>query len=101
MLKDRGYIISEKKLNESKEEFKNKFNGIRESLNLMVEKRKEKDDDSGEQQKLIVFFPDTEKLNVQYLQQIALKMLEISCVNAIVIIKGTTLIAKKVRQFNI
>lgn len=39
MLKDRGYIISEKKLTQSKQEFQESFNGSRDSLNLLVEKR--------------------------------------------------------------
>lgn len=39
MLKDRGYIVSEKKLNQTKAEFEQSYTGSRESLNLLVEKR--------------------------------------------------------------
>lgn len=64
MLKDRGYIVSEKKLNQTKQEFAETYNGSRESLNALVEKRASEDDGTlGESSKLIVFFPDAEKLN--------------------------------------
>lgn len=39
MLKDRGYIVSEKKLNQTKAEFAETYTGQRESLNLLIEKR--------------------------------------------------------------
>lgn len=39
MLKDRGYVVSEKKLNQTKEDFIANYNGSRDSLNLLVEKR--------------------------------------------------------------
>jgi len=38
MLKDRGYIVSEKKLTQTKQEFAEQFT-TRDSLNLLVEKR--------------------------------------------------------------
>ena len=76
MLKDRGYIVSDKKLNQNIEDFKSSFNGSRDSLNLLVTKRPQGDPNDpnaasqnpDEQQKLIVFFPDTEKLNMQALK---------------------------------
>jgi len=39
MLKDRGYIVGDKKLNQSLDEFRASYNGSRDSLNLLVEKR--------------------------------------------------------------
>lgn len=66
MLKDRGYIVSDSKLNEKKDEFAKKYNRSRDSLNLLVQKRVSPDDEgvSEESQKLIVFFPDQDKLNM-------------------------------------
>ena len=101
MLKDRGYIVSEKKLNQTKAEFAELYSGQRETLNLLVEKRPQNEGEGGETvpedtQKLIVFFPDQDKLNMQALKQIALKMLEINCFNAIVVIKGSTQISRRV-----
>ena len=102
MLKDRGYIVSDKKINQTIDEFKATFKESRDSLNLLVEKRAQVDESgvaiasSDEQQKLIVFFPDQDKLNMQALKQIALKMLEINCFNAIVVIKGATQISRRV-----
>lgn len=60
MLKDRGYVVSEKKLNQTKEDFIANYNGSRDSLNLLVEKRPVEGEDAvtEEAQKLIVFFPD-------------------------------------------
>eukprot|EP00347_Sterkiella_histriomuscorum_P021726 403332978 len=104
MLKDRGYIVSDKKLKQTIEEFKATFNNTRDSLNLIVTKRQQVDpndpnsqvaQNSEEQQKLIVFFPDVEKLNMAALKQIAIKMLEVNCFNAIVIIKGATQISRR------
>ena len=62
-----------------------------------MEKRPvEGEDYDGESRKLIVFFPDVEKLNNKSLEEIALKMIEINCLESIIVIKGTTLISKKV-----
>ena len=47
MLNDRGYIISHTKLNQTFEEFKESYNGSRDSLNLLVTKRDSTD--SGEE----------------------------------------------------
>ena len=100
MLKDRGYIISEKKFNQTKEAFTESYNKIKSSLNILVEKRPiEGEDYQGESQKLLVFFPEIEKLNVKALEEICLKMIEITCYNSIIVVKGNTQIAKKVRSF--
>jgi hypothetical protein len=71
MLKDRGYIVSEKKLNQTKAEFSETYQGSRESLNLLIEKRQNVEEGEGgaaaqaeEVQKMIVFFPDQDKLNM-------------------------------------
>ena len=40
MLKDRGYIISEKRMLQTKQEFAEGYNGSRDSLNTLVSKRK-------------------------------------------------------------
>lgn len=62
MLKDRGYIVSEKKLNQTKADFAENYTGSRETLNLLVEKRPQNEGEEttgGEEtQKMIVFFPD-------------------------------------------
>ncbi len=39
MLKDRGYMISEEKLNQTREDFANSYNESRDSLNMLVKKR--------------------------------------------------------------
>ena len=98
MLKDRGYIVSEKKLNMTKQEFQEQYSGQRETLNGLFEKRTTEDqlDPNGNTEKLLLFFPDQDKINAKALQQIAMKMIEIECMNAMVILKGTTPIAKKV-----
>lgn len=43
MLKDRGYIVSDKKLTQTIEDFRANFNGSRDSLNLLVTKRSQVD----------------------------------------------------------
>jgi hypothetical protein len=103
MLKDRGYIINEKKLAQTKQEFIENYNEMKESPNLLVSKRKlpEGEDPIPEgHEKLIVFFPDCEKFNMQHLKEIALEMLRINVLNAIIVIKGSTQISKKVRTFS-
>ncbi|CDW81674.1 polymerase ii (dna directed) polypeptide e [Stylonychia lemnae] len=100
MLKDRSYIVSDKKLNQTLDEFKASYNGSRDSLNLLVERRAQHDAEgnvivSDEAQRLIVFFPDQDKLNMQALKQIALKMIEINCFNSVVVIKGATQISRR------
>jgi len=40
MLKDRGYLTSEKKLSQTKAEFLRDFSGQRSSLNMLVTKRR-------------------------------------------------------------
>ncbi len=102
MLKDRGYIVSEKKLQQTKQEFAQSYNQQRDSLNLLVEKRstqeegQEGETNADDTQKLIVFFPDVEKLTMQAVKQIAVKMIDINCFNAIVVVKGANQISKKV-----
>ena len=66
MLRDRGYIISEKKLNQTKEQFKESYdNTSKNKLNILVEKRESEDDDFKDpvSRKLIVYFSDIDKLN--------------------------------------
>lgn len=72
MLKDRGYIVREDRIKESKQDFATWYEGKakkRDALNMMVEKRRDHADASEfaveeESQKMIVFFPDVEKLNM-------------------------------------
>ena len=71
----------------------------RDSLNMLVTKRKSNDDEQiaeDDSQKLIVFFPDHDKLNMQSLKTIALKMLDTNVFNSIVVIKGSTQISRRV-----
>jgi DNA-directed RNA polymerase I, II, and III subunit RPABC1 len=100
MLKDRGYIVSEKKLNQNKTDFAQAYeNQIlnSESLNTLVEKRQTEDEGSiSDTQKLAVFFPNVDKLNKAALTQITLKMIDINAMSAIIVVKGSTNIAKKV-----
>lgn len=43
MLRDRGYIVSDRKLNQTIQDFKDNFNGTRDSLNMLVTKRSQID----------------------------------------------------------
>jgi len=91
MLKDRGYIISERKLAQTKQEFAESYNGFRDSQNTLVSKRRAGDaDGDGSDTKMFVFFHDLEKLNEAAVRQISLTMLQNNVLNSIVIIKGTT-----------
>jgi DNA-directed RNA polymerase I, II, and III subunit RPABC1 len=91
MLKDRGYIISERKLAQTKQEFAETYNGSRDSQNTLVSKRKAGDGfDDGTENKMFVFFHDHEKLNEAAVRQISLTMLQNHVFNSIVIIKGST-----------
>ena len=97
MLKDRGFAISEKKLLQLKEEFVANYNGSRESLNMMVNKSKVAGAEAGfEQDKIFVFFPENDKLSLEILVQICKMMVEHTVLRAIVIVKGTTQISKRV-----
>ena len=100
MLKDRGYVVSEKKLNQSKKEFKETYNCSRESLNMLVNKRRtmgeEETTGAGEAEKIFVLFPDQEKFNVEGVNKIALMMLSNNVSDAIVVIKGQTMVSRRV-----
>lgn len=94
MLKARGYLVSEKRLAQTKQEFATWYNGSRDSLNMLVTKRKDAAgtaagvEDPAE--KLFVFFPDIEKLNEQTVKSIAKMMLDHNVFTSIIIVKGTT-----------
>ena len=102
MLKDRGYVVSEKKLKETKEEFekgshgKPGYTGQRESLNMLCSKKRQEGESEDSVEKILVFFPDQEKLGQDGLNNIAIAMLQNNVSNAIVIIKGTTQITRRV-----
>jgi DNA-directed RNA polymerase I, II, and III subunit RPABC1 len=104
MLKDRGYVVSEKKLNQSKPEFKDSYNGSRESLNMLVNKRRTESGGAAgedatmaaEAEKIFVFFPDQEKFNVEGVSKIVLLMLKNNVNDAIVVIKGQTTVSRRV-----
>ena len=98
MLRDRGYIISSNQLSQSKEDFKAGYNLNRESLNMLVRKKtNEQDNYLGEDaNKLLVFFPETDKLNNKDLTQISLKMIDVNVLHAIIVIKGSTILTRKV-----
>ena len=103
MLKDRGYIISEKRLAQTKQEFVETYNGTRDSLNTLVTKRNtggETGDDSGDN-KLFVFFHDHDKLNEAAIRQISLTMLQNNVLHSIVIVKGSTQVGRKVSSIKI
>ncbi len=96
MLKDRGYIISEKKLLQSKEDFAQSYNGSRDSLNMRLSKRYEEGTDPNPMDQLYVVFPDQEKVNMETLTKVTLMMCEHNVLNAIIIVKGTTQISRRV-----
>lgn len=93
MLKDRGYIVSEKKLAETKQEFQESYNGSRDSLNTLAKKRKAEDGD--DEAKIFVFFPDNDKLNSDTIKQISLMMLQHNVYNSIIVYKSTTQISRR------
>lgn len=95
MLKDRGYAVAKKRLNQTMAEFKENYNGQRSSQNqLYVKSDAAAMDDS--QSKLLLFFHDDEKLNVESLNSYCLLMLDNKVDHAIIVIKGSTQISKKV-----
>lgn len=97
MLKDRGYIISEKRMQQTKQEFADSYNGSRDSLNTLVTKRKTADGiEDGSDNKMFVFFHDHEKLNEAAVRHISLTMLQNNVLNSIVIVKGSTQVGRKV-----
>lgn len=101
MLKDRGYIISEKRFAQTKQEFADFYaSGPRDKLNTLVTKRKSGDDitDEAGETKMFVFFHDQDKLNEAAVKQIAHTMLTNKVFNSIVIVKGTTQVGRKVRN---
>ena len=97
MLKDRGYIISEKRMLQTKQEFAESYNGSRDSLNTLVTKRKTGDGvEDASDNKIFVFFHDHEKLNEAAVRHISLTMLQNNVLNSIVIVKGSTQVGRKV-----
>ncbi len=102
MLKDRGYLVSEKKLAQTRDEFAATFNMQRASLNMLVTKRKPEGaaagTELGGQDKIFVFFPDSEKMSDTDVKKISLTMIDNLVNNAIVIIKGTTQVSRKVSR---
>ena len=101
MLKDRGYIISEKRLAQTKQEFQQWYqdNKSRDSLNTLVTKRKAADgSDDGTDNKMFVFFHDHDKLNDAAVKHISLTMLQNNVLNSIVIVKGSTQVGRKVSE---
>ena len=98
MLKDRGYLTSEKKLSQTKAEFAATYSGQRSSLNMLVTKRKIEGqapvDDASD--KILVFFLDNEKMNELDVKKISATMIENDVLKSIVIIKGTTQVSRKV-----
>jgi DNA-directed RNA polymerase I, II, and III subunit RPABC1 len=104
MLKDRGYVVSEKKLKETLDEFEkgkdgkagSGYNGQRESLNMLYSKKRQEGESDDSVEKILVFFPDNDKLGTDGLNNIAVAMLKNNVTNAIVVIKGTTQITRRV-----
>ncbi len=98
MLKDRGYVTSEKKLSQTKAEFTATYSGQRSSLNMLVTKRKIEGqppvDDGSD--KILVFFLDNEKMNEMDVKRISATMIENDVLKSIVIIKGTTQVSRRV-----
>jgi DNA-directed RNA polymerase I, II, and III subunit RPABC1 len=101
MLKDRGYLTSEKKLSQTKAEFLRDFSGQRSSLNMLVTKRRLEGqppiDDGSD--KILVFFLDNEKMNEMDVKRISATMIENDVLKSIVIIKGSTQVSRRVFLF--
>lgn len=98
MLKDRGYLVSEKKIAQTKTEFATSYNGARGSLNMLVQRRKLEGQGSSDDanDKILVFFLDNEKMNEMDVKRISATMIENDVMKSVVIIKGTTQVSRRV-----
>ena len=102
MLRDRGYTVSDQSYSQTSDSFKNEFNGSRESLNMLFQKSDAIDQSQTSadtfainEQKILVFYPGDDKVGSNTIKQIATKMCELNVLTAIVVLKGTTSIARK------
>ena len=83
MLRKRGYLVAQKDLDMSMEEFKEEFGAEpqRHSLTHLVQKL-ENDED-----KLFVFFPDEENVGVKPIRQYVVRMKEMGVFRAIIVVQ--------------
>ena len=102
LLRDRGYTVSDQSFNQALEDFKKGFNGSRESLNMLFQKAEcldqsqvSSDTFAASEHKILVFYPSEEKVGSNVIKQIATKMCELNVLQAIVILKGATTIARR------
>jgi len=104
MLSDRGYSVSDEKLEKSKEQFELEYKeaGLdRSKLNSIYEKKPEVNPDGSYPQadsinKIVVFFITKDsKVTKADLENMISQLLEFKCVNVIFIVKNSTMIAKK------
>ena len=100
MLRERGYKISEAQFNQSLEKFKAEFNCVRDTLNMLVTKDDSVDPASQpleelQEQKILVFWPNEEKVSSGVIKQIAAKMCELNVLNSIIVLRSTTSVARR------
>ena len=104
LLRHRGYTVSDNSYSQVFDDFKKNFNGSRESLNMLFQKSDCPDPSqdtsttdafASSEQKILVFYPSEEKVGSNVIKQIATKMCELNVLQAIVILKGATTIARR------
>ena len=97
MLRDRGYTVSDQSHNQTLDEFKIDHTGkSREALNMLFQKPSESENTTDLiESKILVFYPSDDKVSSQVIKSIATKMCELNVLTSIVVMKGTTNIARK------
>ncbi len=95
MLADRGFIIPQKKLTQTFEEFKE---GLGEDTFLTMSATK---DDGSSDGRIIVFFPEEEKISQEQIKNYITKLHENEILHCILVIKGkiTPSAEKTIREF--
>jgi len=85
MLRDRGYLVSEAELNQSKENFTDKFGDepLRDQLTILVCKQEDPTD------QIFVFFPDEVKIGVSTIKTYFNRMKDEAVHRAVMVMPGT------------
>ena len=102
MMRDRGYTVSDNTMNQSFEDFVAQFKN-REALNMLFQKPSDPKSENvlkpldmiDLEQKILVYYPEEDKVGASYIKKIALKMCDLQVTNAVVILKNSTNLAKK------
>jgi len=95
MMVDRGYNVSEDKRQPNIEEFKERMGETRDCLNSIFYKPPRTKEDGTKEtpeevEKISIFYLDKDKINKQDVLQVVERVIAINCLNAILIIKGST-----------